>query len=60
MTIKDVVGLYHNISHEYRLVAMRKALDAREDKTILTYSLIKLLEYVSKSKIFKHDTASYK
>ena len=35
----DVVGLYLNIPHEDGLVAMRKALDAREDKTVSTDSL---------------------
>ena len=40
----DVVGLYHNIPHEDRLVAMWKALNAREDKTISTDSLIKIAD----------------
>ena len=35
----DVVGLYPNIPHEDGLVAMPKALDAREDKTVSTDSL---------------------
>ena len=34
----DFVGLYPNIPHEDELVAMRKALDAREDKTVSTDS----------------------
>ena len=35
----DVVGLYPNVPHEDGLVAMQKALDSREDKTVSTESL---------------------
>ena len=42
----DIVGPYPNIPHEDWLIAMRKALDAREDKTISTDSLIELAECV--------------
>ena len=38
----DVAGLYPNIPHEDGLIAMWKALNAREDKTLLTNSLIEL------------------
>ena len=51
----DVVGLYPNIPHEEGLIAIRKALDTRKDKTISTDSLIKLAEYVLKNNIFEHD-----
>ena len=51
----DVVGLYPNIPHEEGLIAIRKALDARKDKTISTDSLIELAEYVLKNNIFEHD-----
>ena len=37
---------------------MRKALDAREDKIILT--LIELAECILKNKIFEHNTSFYK
>ena len=53
----DVVGLYPNIPHENGLVAMQKALDAREDKTISTDSLIELAECVLKNNIFEHNTS---
>ena len=56
----DVVGLYLNIPHEDGLVAMRKALDAREDKTVSTDSLIELAECVLKNNIFEHNTSFYK
>ena len=36
----DVVGLYSNILYEDGLVAMRKALNAPEDKTVSTDTLI--------------------
>ena len=56
----DVVGLYPNIDLEDGLVAMRKALDAREDKTVSTDSLIELAECVLKNNIFEHNTFFYK
>ena len=56
----DVVGLCPNKPREDGLVAMRKALDEREDKIILTGSLIGLAEYVLKNKIFEHNTSFYK
>ena len=39
---------------------MRKALDAREDKTVSTDSLIELAECALKNNIFEHNTSSYK
>ena len=51
----DVVGIYPNIPHEEGLIAIRKALDIRKDKTISTDSLIELAEYVLKNNIFEHD-----
>ena len=42
----DAVGLYPNIPHEKGLIAIRKALDTRKDKTISTNSLIDLAECV--------------
>ena len=56
----DVVGLYPNIPHEDGLVAMRKALDEREDKTVSKDSLIELTECVLKNNIFEHNTSFYK
>ena len=54
------MGLYPDIPYKDRLVAMRKALDAGEDKTISTDSLIKFVECVLKSNIFKYNTTLYK
>ena len=56
----DVVGLYPNIPHKNGLVIMRKSLDAREDKTVLTDSLIELEECILKNNIFEHSTSFYK
>ena len=38
----DFVGLYPNTFHKDGLIAIRKALDAREDKIVSTDSLIEL------------------
>ena len=56
----DAVGLYPKIPHEDGLVAMRKALAGREDKTLSTDSLIELAECVLKNNIFEHNTSFYK
>ena len=56
----DVVGLYPDIPHEEGLIAIRKALDTRKDKTISTDSLIELAECVLKNNIFEHDKSVFK
>ena len=56
----DVVGIYSSIPHDDGLVAVRKALDAREGKTVLTDFLIELAECVLKNNIFEHNTPFYK
>ena len=56
----DILVLHPNIPHEDALVAMRKALDAREDKTVLTDSLIELAECFLKNNIFEHNASFYK
>ena len=56
----EVVGLYPNIPHEEGLIAIRKALDTRKDKTISTDSLIELAECVLKNNIFEHDKSVFK
>ena len=42
------------------MIAIRKALDTRKDKTILTDSLIELAECVLKNNIFEHDNSVFK
>ena len=54
----DVVCLYPNIPHNEGL--MRKALDLRKDKRILTEFLIGLAECVLKNNIFEHNLSFYK
>ena len=56
----DVVGLYPNIPHEVELIAIRKALDTRKDKTISKDSLIELAECVLKNNIFEPDKSVFK
>ena len=56
----DVVGLYPDITHEEELIAIRNAPDTRKDKTILTDSLIELVECVLKNNIFEHDKSAFK
>ena len=56
----DAVGLYPNIPHKEGLIAIRKALDTRKDKTISTESLIELAECVLKNNIFEHHKSVFK
>ena len=52
----DVVGLYPNIPHEERFIA----LEIRKDKTISTDSLIDLAECVLKNNLFEDDKSVFK
>ena len=54
------MGLSPNIHHEDGLLAMRKALDAREDKTVSTDFLIQLAECFLKNNISENNTSFYK
>ena len=56
----DVVGLYPNIPHDGGLAALRKALDARENKTISTDTLLELTGCVLKNNIFEHNGNIFK
>ena len=56
----DVVGLYPNIPHEEVLIAVRKALDTRKDKTILADSLIELPECNLENNVVEHDKSVFK
>ena len=56
----DVVGLYPNIPHKVWLEAIRKALDKRQDQTILTDSLILLAEFVLENNGFEHIMRYFK
>ena len=56
----DVVGLCPNIYHEEGLIAIRKAVDTRNDKRISTGSLIELSEWVLKNNIFEHEKPVFK
>lgn len=56
----DAVILYPNIPHKERLTAIRKALDTRRDKTILTDFLIELPECALKDNILENNNFVFK
>ena len=56
----DVVGLYPNVPHSDGLTAIKKALDAREDKTISTENILELAEVVLKNNIFEHNNKTFR
>ena len=51
----DVVGLYPNIPHDEGLIALRKSLESKQDKTISTNSLMDLAVCLLKSNICEHN-----
>ena len=55
----DVVGLYTNIDQNEGIQKMTSALERREDKTIPTNFLIKLLNLVLKGNIFEFNNQLY-
>ena len=56
----DVVGLYPNIPHNDGLMALKRALDKRTDKSISTDSLLELSECVLTNNIFEHNGSNYR
>ena len=48
----DVMGLYPNIPHDEGLIALRKSLESRKDKTISTDSLMDLADCILKNNYF--------
>ena len=60
LCIIDAVGLYPIISPDEGLIALRKSLKSREDKTIYTDSLMDLVECVLKNNIFEHKFSFFK
>ena len=55
----DVTALYTNIQKEDALVSVEKLLEARQDKSMPTDFLIKLLDLVLTYNIFEHDSQLY-
>ena len=55
----DVTGLYTNIPHEQGLETLRQALDTREDKTVPTDFLIKLMHHVLSANTFEFNSKLY-
>ena len=56
----DVVGLYPNIPHEEGLASLRKFLDRRTEKNVITETLVELAEIVLKSSIFQFNEKTLK
>ena len=56
----DVSALYTNINTTDAIEAVRKALDSREDQTVPTDYIVRLLEMVLKWNIFDFDSQLYK
>ena len=55
----DVSALYTNINMEDAMAAVKRALDTREDQTVPTDFIVKLLEMVLKWNIFTFDSQLY-
>ena len=55
----DVVGLYPSIPHEEGLATLKYALDARQEKTVSTESLMDLASLVLKNNYFEFNDNFY-
>ena len=55
----DVVGLYPHIPHDEGLQVMKKYLDKREDESVTSVNLYKLVEIVLKHKYFEFGQDVY-
>ena len=51
----DVVGLYPNIPHDEGIVAIKRALERRKDKSVTTESLVELTKLELTKNIFEHN-----
>ena len=56
----DVVGLYHNIPHEEGLASIRKHLDNRENKEVITDTLVELADIVLRNYYFQFLDKAFK
>ena len=56
----DVVGLYPNIPHSEGLNSLRRFLELRDNKQILSDTLIELAEIVLKNNFFEFDQKTFK
>jgi hypothetical protein len=52
----DVVGLYSNIPTEEGIMAMRRALDTRQERTVSTDTFVELLDHVLRLNIFEFNS----
>ena len=56
----DVVGLYLDIPHREGLSSLRRVLETRDNKQILSDSLTELAKVVLKNNIFEFDEKNFK
>ena len=52
----DIVGMYTNVPVDEGLRAFAKKMEEREDKTVPTWFLVKLMRFVAESSVFVFDT----
>ena len=52
----DIVGMYTNVPIEDGLQAFAKVMEGRQDKTVPTWFLVKLMKFVAESSIFVFDS----
>ena len=56
----DVVGFYPNIPHGEGLASLRKFLETRDNKQIVSDTLAELTEVALKNNIFEFDEKTFK
>jgi hypothetical protein len=52
----DVVGMYTNVPIEEGLMVFQRLMDDREDKTVPTSFLVKIMRFIANSSVFIFDT----
>ena len=52
----DIVGMYTNVPVEDGLKAFAKRMEEREDKSVPTWFLVKLMKFVAESSVFVFDS----
>ena len=52
----DIVGMYTNVPIDKGLQAFTKLMEQREDKSVPTWFLVKLMRFVAESSVFVFDS----
>ena len=52
----DIVGMYTNVPVEEGLKAFAKSMERREDKSVPTWFLVKLMRFIAESSVFVFDS----